>query len=113
MPLLQLLIQQAFNVSCADMSLQAHVVTPRADSASSIFAMETQLAEGDMTHAGADESSLQADLEAVRSLVEEAKQRLEAQARLKVCQMLMTHDAYLLALWPASTSAYIDTQHKS
>ncbi|KAK9790356.1 hypothetical protein WJX73_003594 [Symbiochloris irregularis] len=67
----------------------AHAVTPRADSASSIFAMEAQLSEGEsavaegLTHATADESSLQADLEAVRSLVEEAKQRLEAQARLK------------------------------
>lgn len=85
---------------------QQHVTTPRADSASSIFAIEARNSHaadssssapsesGDQGPAMADgpargegllgDEGRGADLAAVRLLVEEARRRLEAQARDQV-----------------------------
>ena len=93
----------------AHLTKQQHTTTPRADSASSIFAIEArQAAESDSltvseaggegggggsdaprgdvlgSHQGDLEADQEADLATVRGLVEEAKRRLEAQARDEV-----------------------------
>lgn len=62
---------------------ESHVTTSRADSASSIFALEAR-SPADLVEEAMEGPEQDADLAAVRSMAEEARRRLDAQARDQV-----------------------------